>query len=316
MQAIPYGSFDAPHRVKMGLTALAPGEAWLDADGDWLADLREKRRLLTAARAQVLAALPGSEPAQHEVLERVAEHLVERHPALAQRRGRRVELPALGESIGLDDESVLAIERAARLVQEDLCVMERRDAGWCLTAAAVCFPTRWDLPSKLGLPLAAIHDVVPGYPGRVAGAADGFFDALAPGFVFRRANWSLLDDPALFQPVALRGGAPRSAIGPHEAGDAVWLRIERQTLQRLAATGAILFTIRIHRAPLRVLARDPAAAAALAAAVRSMDAAMLHYKALSRVRDAALAYLDTVSPSGGASADSSRQSRRCGRADP
>jgi hypothetical protein len=297
MEAMPYGSFDAPHRVKMGLTKLAPGEPWIEVDAGWAGELREKRKLLASERSQVLAVLPGSEAAQRESLDAVARQLVERHPGLVRAQGRRLELPALGEWLELDAEAMPPIETAARLVQEDLCVMERSQTGWCLTAAAVCFPTRWDLPSKLGLSLAHIHDPVPGYRPRVAASADRFFDALAPGAVFRRANWSLLDDPALFQPVALRGGAPRAAVDAQIAGG-VWLRVERQTLQRLPATGAILFTIRIHRAPLQVLAGDPAAAAALAAAVRSMDAAMLHYKALPRVRAAALAYLDSVSAGG------------------
>jgi hypothetical protein len=279
MAAFPFEAIEAPHRVKMGLVALAPGESWLEVDGDWAADLREKQRLLEGERARVLAVLPGSDPAQRDARECVTTHLLSRHPHLAA-------------SIDPGGEHMPAIERAARFVQEDLCVMERSDAGWCLTAAAVCFPTRWDLPSKLGLPLAAIHDVVPGYAGRVAGAADRFFDALAPGSVFRRANWSLLDDPALFQPVALRGGAPNATIAAHEAGDRIWLRVERQTLQRLARSGAILFTIRIHRAPLRIVANEAARAAALAAAVRSMSAEMRRYKALARVEDAALAYLD------------------------
>lgn len=282
MEKIPYGPFDVPHRLKMGLTVLAPGEPWIEVDGDYERDLREKRRLFATERAHVLGVLPGSEPAQREVRELVARQLIEQHPSL-------------GEQLELDDASDCAIESAARVVQEDLCVMERSDAGWCLTAAAVCFPTRWDMPSKMGLPLATIHDPVPGYRERVAASADRFFDVLAPGSVFRRANWSLLDDPALFQPVARRGGGPNGAIDAHNAGDAVWFRVERQTLQRLARTGAILFTIRIHRAPLRVLARDPAAAAAFAASVRSMDADLVRYKALGVVRDAALAYLDAAS---------------------
>jgi hypothetical protein len=281
MEMTPYGPFDVPHRVKMGLNVLTPDEPWIEVDDDYERDLREKRRLLATERARVLGVLPGSEPAQCEVRELVAQQIREQHPALVR--------------VQIDDESDCDIERAARLVQEDLCIMERSDAGWCLTAAAVCFPTRWDMPSKLGLPLATIHDPVPGYSGRVAASADRFFDVLVPGPVFRRANWSLLDDPALFQPVARRGGGPSDAVGAHNAGDAVWFRTERQTLQRLPATGAILFTIRIHRAPLRVLARDPATAAAFAASVRSIDADLARYKALGVVRDAALAYLDAAS---------------------
>jgi hypothetical protein len=301
MHTIPYGPFDVPHRLKMGLSALAPGESWIEVDDDYARDLREKRRLLANERARVLGVLQGSEPAQREVRELVARQLMERHPALVRVQRRRLELVPLEEQLELDDERDCAIESAARLVQEDLCIMERRDAGWCLTAAAVCFPTRWDMPSKLGLPLATIHDPVPGYHDRVAASADRFFDVLARGSVFRRANWSLLDDPALFQPVARRGGGPNGAIDAHNAGDAVWFRVERQTLQRLARSGAILFTIRIHRAPLRVLAQDPASAAAFAASVRSMDPDLVRYKALGVVRDAALAYLDAASES-----DSSR----------
>jgi len=281
MTPIPHGRFESPHRVRMGLSALAPGESWIEVDADRADDLREKRRLFAVERARVLQTLPGSEAAQREVRDLVAREIAERHPALAESLDRGDRDPA--------------IEAAALLVQEDLCVMERRDAGWCLTAAAVCFPTRWDMPSKMGLPLTAIHDPVPTYRERVAASADRFFDELRPGRVYRRANWSLLDDPALFQPVALRGGAPVASIAAGDAGRAVWLRVERQTLQRLPASGAILFGIRIHRAPLEALAGDPDAAASLAAAVRSMEPAMARYKALARVQDAALAYLDSVS---------------------
>lgn len=280
MDTIPYGPFDVPHRLKMGLAVLAPNESWIEVDGDYERDLREKRHLFATQRDRVLAVLPGSEPAQREVRELIARQLGDQQAALARMQG--------------EDPSDCAIESAACLVQEDLCIMERNDAGWCLTAAAVCFPTRWDMPSKLGLPLATIHDPVPGYRERVAASADRFFDVLTSGPVFRRANWSLLDDPALFQPVARRGGGPNDEIDAHNAGDAVWFRTERQTLQRLPATGAILFTIRIHRAPLRVLAQNPADAAAFAASVRSIDADLARYKALGVVRDAALAYLDAV----------------------
>jgi hypothetical protein len=278
--------FEVPHRVRMGLTKLGPHESWIDIDDAYASDLREKRRLLASERAQVLATLPGSEQAQAEVGDAVAQHLVAFH-------ARRPEVLASGETSEVDGARGGAVESAARLVQEDLCIMERVDTTWCLTAAAVCFPTRWDLPSKLGLPLAAIHDPVPGYP-RIAAAADRFFDALAPGSVFRRANWSLLDDPALFQPRALRGGAPDEQLDAHSAGDRVWLRVERQTLQRMPRTGAILFTIRIHRTPLRALSDDSATAASLAAALRSMDGDLVHYKALVPVRDAALAFLDSA----------------------
>lgn len=286
-----YGPFDVPHRVKMGLVALAPEEPWLELDADLVRDLREKRRLLARERDQVWCALPGSEAGQREALDLVA-NFVLAHPSTFQRRsGTRVRIDPLDEELDLDDSNSAALETASRLVQEDLCLMERLRGSWRLTAASVCFPTRWDLPSKLGGSLSAIHDAVPGYAGRVERAADHFFDALRPDLVFRRGNWSLLDDPALYQPTAERGGVARADITVANAGDRIWLRTERQTLRRLPRTGAILFTIRIHRVRLSALRGDPTAARCLSDSVRSMDIAFQRYKALERVREAALGYL-------------------------
>ena len=68
------------------------------------------------------------------------------------------------------------------------------------TAASLCFPSRWRLLDKIGKPLAAVHGPVPLYAERLAGPVDRFMRNLKPGHIASRLNWSLLDDPALFQP--------------------------------------------------------------------------------------------------------------------
>ena len=59
------------------------------------------------------------------------------------------------------------------LVQEDLCLMEKRGEEHVLTAAVLCFPASWRLADKIGRPLEAIHVPVPEYDAkaRAAGAA-------------------------------------------------------------------------------------------------------------------------------------------------
>ena len=164
-----------------------------------------------------------------------------------------------------------------------------------LTAGAVCFPTRWDLPSKLGLPLTSIHERVPRYAEDLAPPADRFFARMKPGRVFRRSNWSLFDSPVLFQPSGKLRSEPDSSIDASNAGERVWIRMESQTLQRLPRTGSVLFTIRVFRTRLGALESDPTAARALAASLRSMSGAFLLYKSFPPIRDAVHAYLLGIS---------------------
>src|SRR4029079_7037701 len=59
-----------------------------------------------------------------------------------------------------------AIERAALLVEDDLCILVRDtdgDGGFVLGAGCVCAPSHWSLRDKLGQPIAAIHERVPHY---------------------------------------------------------------------------------------------------------------------------------------------------------
>jgi dimethylamine monooxygenase subunit A len=88
-----------------------------------------------------------------------------------------------------------------------------------------------------------------------------------------RLNWSILDDPALFQPAGTAGSAPGA-----RRLDELTLRVERQTLRRLPRTGAVLFTIRTYRHRLEDVARDPQRARDLAATLRTCPADRAAYK--------------------------------------
>jgi hypothetical protein len=281
-RALPYvPDFAVPHRVAMGLESVPEGEPWLEVDGERASDLAEKRRLLAEQGEQVSVALPSSRAAQQETLELVTRELEQlTEPTLVSPgpSGAHAQRP-------LDD--------AALRVQEDLCLLERSDT-WRLTAANVCFPTRWDLPSKLGLPLGEIHGRVPHYREELARPAELFFDGMKPGRVFRRSNWSLVDDPALFQPEGKFRRARNAEIDAASAGDRVWIRSEIQTLQRLPVSDAVLFTIRVYRTPLAVVATAPARARALAGSLRSMSQPFLLYKSFPVLGDAVLGYLDRV----------------------
>ncbi len=121
-------------------------------------------------------------------------------------------------------------------MQEDLCVLVRSDA-WRLQAACVCFPSRWNLASKLGTTLDDIHGPVPIYDVELSRPTNAFFERLKPDRSFWRLNWTLIDSPVLHQPTSAR----RS---PHGELADWFFRVERQTLRRLPVSGAVVFTIR------------------------------------------------------------------------
>ena len=132
----------------------------------------------------------------------------------------------------------------ARLVQEDLCLLQPGPEGHVLTAGALLFPSFWRLDEKLGRSLVSIHAPVEEYDADVARRVQRLFDAIGPGRPLCRWNWLAYDEPWLHQP---RDEAVRREAG---AGSP-WLRRERQCLLRLPRTRAVVFSIHtfVARAP-------------------------------------------------------------------
>ena len=190
----------------------------------------------------------------------------------------------LGDRVG--------VMRAGRLVQEDLCLIQNDDAGPMFTAATLCFPSRWRLHEKLGRPLQAVHGPVPHYADRLATPVDRFMGKVKPGHIASRLNWSVLDDPAMYQPGGKWREAANTAVTPDNAGERLYLRVERQTLTRMPQSDAVLFGIRVHNYPLAAAINRPADAARLAEAVRALPKATVHYKSLKAFGPALLAWLD------------------------
>lgn len=298
--APPYTPFDnGTYRMSMGLQALKP-EDWIEIGPDHAEQLAERRRLFAENRDEVFAVLPEAEAACTELLARLAAFLPKRFPSLYSRDGNLLASQATGERWRLEDGSDAPhpLEIAGRLVQEDFCIMqsqpERDEGAYRLTAAALCFPSRWRLSDKIGQPMSAIHTPVPGYAEKLGRPVDRFMAMLKPDKPVWRVNWSLSDDPTLFQPEGHGRGMRDPDITAENAGSRVFLRCERQTLLRLPESGAIVFGIRTHLHPLCSLASRPEAAARLAGVLRTAPPAIARYKSLPVFAEAAGAYLDRL----------------------
>jgi Haem-dependent oxidative N-demethylase, alpha subunit-like len=263
----------------MGVRSLAPGR-WLTV-GD-AATLAAKAEVLDDDHAAAVAALdptPALEAAARELVDAVAADI-----------GRPLALAPGGARAGDGATDVAAlVEAAARPVAEDLCLLVPDRGTWVLAAACVCFPSHWRLADKLGSPLAVVHGPVPHYADELAARVDRFLDRLAPGRGSWRRNWLVHTDDRLFAPVP--PPPPDPPLGAADAGRRLWLRSERQTLRRLPASGAVVFTIRTQQAPLEVVAARPELRARMAAAVAAWSDALVAYRGGEAVRGPLLAWL-------------------------
>lgn len=279
---------------------------WIEVDGFLLPHLTEKQRLYAEIPEKVFVEEDGTRDAQREVLDLLSAHLEAAHPGTHCRNG--------AEPIGFEGtidrlppglrEAPLA--KASLLVQEDLILMRRDERGWRLAAGSLCFPSSWSLREKFGKPLQEIHEPVPGFgPGtRPAELINRMFDGLQ-GQAVERFNWSIQADDRLYHPLSNVERIDRATNRPSRFPDGdvnahAFIRVERQTLRKLPASRDILFTIRIHLDPLKVLEAHPdraTLAASFAEQLLALDQQQLDYKGLTADRDRLVAFLDGIAGS-------------------
>ncbi len=279
------------YRMAMGLTAPAPSEL-IELDDRYPEEMAERARLLAERRDDVLIALQGTEAGRRELLLRLGAYLPQRFPQVFARSGDRLGNLVTGEVWDLADPELDGLEVAGRLVQEDCCLIEPTEAGPVLVAGVMCFPSRWKLSEKIGKLLPSVHEHVPFYGERLARPVDRFMAHLKPGKLAVRLNWSVLDDPALFQLEGKFRGGHNPDITAENAGERLFLRVERQSLSLLPESGLVLFGIRVHVYPLARVTAAAEVAGRLAGAVRNLPREMALYKSLLPFREALLFYLD------------------------
>ena len=169
---------------------------------------------------------------------------------------------------------------AARLVPDDLVLMEKAGGEWRLSALSLTSPTFFSAGEVIGKSLHELHAPVTGFEGRFLRRVQRIFDGLRPGLILQRRNWTLVNSAESFTPQAAPIRARIGEIAPEAAGEALLLRVERQSLRRLAETGGALFTIRVWLTPLGDLVGQPERLAAFAKAWRGAGADLRAYKQL------------------------------------
>ncbi len=288
----PYAGSKRPFTIAAERLAISD---WIEPDEHLARDLCLKQGLLRERFDAVARFLQGTQAAQSEVLDLLVAHLVARFPKLYRLEEMAVHVVPCGRSTSLDPSGEPPLVAAARLVQEDLCLLRRDAQTWRLVAAVLCFPSGWSLAEKIGCDLAAVHAPVPGFAGRMAQTVARMFDRLDCERPLVRWNWSIYGDGAMRQEPA--EGEAWARFPAQSRLQQAHLRIERQTLRKLPGSGDILFTIRIHSDPLTALAKHPhhvRLAEGLRSQLLALNEAELAHKGLTAVRDDVAALLARI----------------------
>src|SRR6056297_862334 len=230
-QRLPYDV-----EAKRPLPGIAPLDMaeWLLVDEAFSAQMAERARLLSEWRDDVLAVTDGAGPAMAELLQYVLDWLAENRAGyvISAKEARRPD----GVTVPIDRADPMGT--LGHLVQEDLCLLEKRGEEHVLTAAVLCFPASWRLADKIGRPLTTIHVPIPEYDAGLARRVQRLFDGVRVGRPLWRFNALHYADPALHQ--------PRSRVRPTEDADHRYLRSERQCVLRLPETRACVFSIHTY----------------------------------------------------------------------
>ena len=243
---LPVAPWMAEHMLRLPGTAPIALADWLQRDEVFAEQMACRDRLIATREAEVHRLLPGAGPAAEELLTTVLAHL-EGAPGFV-REGGAMRRPD-GVRVPLDEAPLIA---AGRLVQEDLCLLEKPGgaAEHRLTGAILCFPSNWTLGEKLGHGLARIHLPVEAYDANIARRVQRMFDLIRPEAPVMRANLLVYGRHDLYN--------PRREFDRHrpEPGAGQFVRVERQTILRLPAPGAVVFSIHTYMAPPEALTAE------------------------------------------------------------
>nr|WP_238710877.1 heme-dependent oxidative N-demethylase subunit alpha family protein [Oceanipulchritudo coccoides] len=154
------------------------------------------------------------------------------------------------------------------------------DGLFRLHGGGLCFPSHWDLRSKMGHTVAEIHEPVPGLNATLGRSIDGFLAKIRPGISWERHNWGLSRSPELNQHPSRK--LPR--LDDKVTLDEIWWRLEDQSLVALPRSGGILFGIRVTVHPLREVRNHSTACEGLLQALGTMPEEMVIYKGMGRAR--------------------------------
>jgi len=253
--------------VKVGLEPIEESD-WLEVDDLFDSEIELKKELYDSHFNEIHQEVKESFESQVELLNALKTHLEQYYP-------NRQITPA---------DNLLPLKSASLMVQEDLVLMLPKGEEYFLGAASLCAPSNWSLKEKFKNSLIGLHIHVPDYERDIGLRVNNFFNNLPMERIFQRFNWSIYENSKLFQPATSKTQIERSkTLTKDNAGDRLFIRVERQTIRRLPKTQAIVFTIRVHVNPLLSIKKDLSLLTDLDKALENLSRDMKRYKSIDQI---------------------------------
>lgn len=288
--------------MHMGIRALREDEPIFERSPDRVEALALKARLLERDVERYLGERPGSRALQWEALGMSARILARQQPEhfAVERDGdtyRFVERDTGEETTFTEDDDTSLpcspLEWLGRRVEEDVMVLDGNDPDIPLVAGSLCFPSMWSLQENLGRSFEHIHRPVPHFAEKIGRSSRLLMERLKPSFPVTRLNWGMYPTARLdLPPESLpEWEAAYEGIDADNAGDCVYLRIERQVLLRLPRTNGIFFTIHIWVGSIAEQLAVPGRAARIAEQLATLPEDTERYKRLAPFRTPLITWL-------------------------
>ncbi|KAL6851166.1 hypothetical protein ACO1O0_008294 [Amphichorda felina] len=260
-------------------------ENWIEIDETYLVKYQLKRKVYQEHWDEAVAVLPGCGEGAFEALELLKETLVRRYPTMFKLlEPHLIHNLVTGDVWDLSSDASTwekhhPLEIMGLLATDDFFLLfnDAETGETTLRAAATCFPAGFKIEERIGQSLWGIHaGKVPQYESKLAKSMDRFFQRLKVGSVVSRFNYAIDDSDELFHRRSHHNLSLPEGDDPKLSD--LHLRVERQVLQRLPKTRALLFTIRTYVTPITEVTKDREVAAALRTSVNSYTDDVAKYK--------------------------------------
>lgn len=300
----PWRPFRWPYHQTMSIFKLDMNH-WLDMDKYYWHYIQEKKRIWNDYGKENIDWLPEGYDASFELMETVAQHLIDRYPLLftvlddKKDKGRVIKNELTKEILDmtypLKDHPLLYV---TKLAKEDFYLVKKNpeDGLHYLVAAAVPFPGgSFGIDQKLGRNLDVIHDDVPYYHEKLKKSMERWFERLEPETPVERASWYITWDHKLkvnnvyqipkFVPNL---ESEMKSSDPKQFN----VRVERQTLRRLPKSRAIIFTNHPIFYSIDEMKDEPLVPSLIKKIIYEAPEGIIKYKNFQVIRDHISSYLD------------------------
>ena len=166
---IPY---DTTYPNLPGTRPISPDE-WIICDDAFSQQMALRDKLIETKKDKVLAISDEAQEAAVELLKMTLDFCISK---LGYKKNVNKIIRPDKVSIEIDLNEPMAF--LGRLVQNDFCILQKKNNEHVLTAAALCFPASWSLEEKFLKPLIDIHVPVKAYDDNIAKRVQRLFDGL------------------------------------------------------------------------------------------------------------------------------------------